>query len=240
MNTSNALPALTIANIAIAQDSQGRYCLNDLHKAAGNEQKHRPKYWLENQQTKDLVAEIGKGGIPPIQSKQQLGTFVVKELVYAYAMWISPAFHLAVIRAYDAMVMHYNALPSLLNPANKTMTVAEFRQWQSSVNLAIRESIKSISVITSADDYLGLVMGKNTPDTNKRIKGIDANEPRPATKETPQKSHKHRTWRKNEIQQLTAYYDAGLTYDEIGIKLGRSVSSVGNAIMRHLNKGGAA
>lgn len=96
--------ALTISGISIRQDDQGRYCLNDLHKAAGNENKNRPSLWLKNQQTVELIAEIEKAGIPAIQSKQQLGTFAVKDLVYVYAMWISPAFTLKVIRAYDAMV----------------------------------------------------------------------------------------------------------------------------------------
>ncbi len=96
--------ALTISNITVRQDAEGRYCLNDLHRAAGAERRHQPGKWLITQQALELIDEIEKTGILVIQAKQGLGTFVGKELVYAYAMWISPTFHLKVIRAYDALV----------------------------------------------------------------------------------------------------------------------------------------
>lgn len=86
-------------------DADGRFSLNDLHRAAGGEDKHAPFRWLRLDATQALCAEIeqtpemvsalkvSNGGATP-------GTYVAKELVYAYAMWISPAFHLKVIRAY--------------------------------------------------------------------------------------------------------------------------------------------
>ncbi|NMG64392.1 DNA-binding protein [Azoarcus indigens] len=105
---------LVIAGVPIRADAEGRYCLNDLHRAAGGEKRHQPSDWLRIQQTQDLIAELaiaGIPGIPGIESKQGLGTYVAKELVYAYAMWISAAFHLKVIRAYDAMVTQPTADP---------------------------------------------------------------------------------------------------------------------------------
>jgi len=97
---------LSIAGFDIKQDSEGRYCLNDLHKASGGELKQRPAFFMELQQTTGLVEELLIAGIPAIKSVagRYGGTFVCKELVYAYAMWISPKFYMHVVKTYDALV----------------------------------------------------------------------------------------------------------------------------------------
>ncbi|MFC4821139.1 KilA-N domain-containing protein [Dokdonella ginsengisoli] len=99
---------LTIIDTPIRLDGEGRYSLNDLHRAAGSEAKHQPSNWLRLDQTQALCAEIDQSS--DVRSAQVVvggtapGTYVAKELVYAYAMWISAAFHLKVIRAFDAMM----------------------------------------------------------------------------------------------------------------------------------------
>ena len=100
---------LTIASTEIHQDADGRYSLNDLHKASGGEERHQPRYFLANQQTQDLITEISAstdGGIPLSVKRggNNQGSYGAKELVYSYAMWISPKFHLQVIRTFDALV----------------------------------------------------------------------------------------------------------------------------------------
>lgn len=111
---------LVIGEFSIRQDDEGRYCLNDLHKASGHNKKHQPSNFLRVEQTQELIAEIDQGADMSLGKKDSssymrsclktlngVGTFVSKELVYAYAMWISAKFHLIVIRAYDAMVMQW-------------------------------------------------------------------------------------------------------------------------------------
>ena len=112
---------IEIDGAVIRQDQYGRYCLNDLHKASGGEQKNQPRYFLENKQTQDLIQALTDSGIPltPINVTRgglDQGTYVVKQIVYAYAMWISAAFNLKVINTFDAVVTQKH-IPDLNNPS---------------------------------------------------------------------------------------------------------------------------
>ncbi len=98
--------ALTVGGTSVRQVGE-LYSLNDLHKAAGNEKRHQPADFLKIDQTKALVAEIGNSE----ESRSLItkegrggGTFACKELVIAYAAWISAAFHLKVIRVFLSAV----------------------------------------------------------------------------------------------------------------------------------------
>lgn len=81
------------------------YCLNDLHKASGGSKTHQPSNFIRLQVTQDLIKEISCSSDVRnvIKVIPKVGTYICKELVYSYAMWISPKFHLIVIRAFDTM-----------------------------------------------------------------------------------------------------------------------------------------
>jgi len=50
--------AIVIDSITIRRDREGRFNLNDLHKAAGGEHRHRPNYFLKRPETKALASRI--------------------------------------------------------------------------------------------------------------------------------------------------------------------------------------
>lgn len=95
------------------------FSLNDLHVSSGGNLKHKPSNFIRLDTTKDLIAEIEKetpNALKVIRGTQG-GTYACEELVIAYAMWISPKFHLIVLRAFLNLHKKSTALlPSTITP----------------------------------------------------------------------------------------------------------------------------
>ena len=96
---------LTILNNSI-RSFDNLYSLKDLHKISGGEKKHEPYLFIRLETTQELITEIKReSDCEPVKTIRgtQGGTYACEELVIAYAMWISPKFHLIVLRAFLAM-----------------------------------------------------------------------------------------------------------------------------------------
>ncbi|UAW08071.1 hypothetical protein [Myxococcus phage Mx4 ts27htf-1hrm-1] len=113
--------SLVVGDVAVRQDSSGRYCLNDLHRAAGLEKRHQPSDFFRLASTKELIAELERNPLrdfpeaPPVvvvNDGRHNGTYVCKPLVYDYAMWVSATFRLRVIEAFDAIVRGVPGAPA--------------------------------------------------------------------------------------------------------------------------------
>lgn len=128
---TNILPA--IDGITIRQHN-GLFSLTDLHRASGGEDRHQPSNFTRREETKALVCEIAQSSnlrtasqaaeighsansqsaLQVINGGNNKGTYACRELVIAYAAWISPAFHLKVIRVFlDAAAPKPEPLPPL-------------------------------------------------------------------------------------------------------------------------------
>ncbi len=130
---------LTILNQEI-KIRDGLFSLNDLHRASGEAEKHKPSRFMRLDSTKDLIAEINsennqrpdmvlafksfRGGKTP-------GTYVCKELVYSYAMWISAKFSLLVIRTFDQL-------------ANKTPEQPKIGKTDSDDRVPLRNAVSKL------------------------------------------------------------------------------------------------
>jgi hypothetical protein len=123
-----------MSNLAILNTSirsyENLFSLNDLHQASGNLTKHKPAFFLRIDMTKDLIAEIEKetpNALKVIRGAQG-GTYACEELMLAYAMWISPKFHLIVLRAF--LAMHRNQPQQLALPEPEKKFTFEFTEYE--------------------------------------------------------------------------------------------------------------
>lgn len=112
----------------------GLYCLNDLHKASGGAVKHQPSFFLRNKETKELIMEIDRSAnmmngdsvkavrkIRGGDNTMRQGTYVCRDLVIRYAMWINPKFYLMVIRTFDEVANKQQELSKRLDVLCKNL-----------------------------------------------------------------------------------------------------------------------
>lgn len=158
-----ALVPLNISGIAIRQRAEGRYCLNDLHRAAiangAHQRTKEPGKFLASETTKELIRELEKttqdvGSSPLVTIEgRHGGTFVVLELVYAYAMWISAVFYLTVIRTYHAQATR------MLEKPRGPITIAERERREEALNQAYADLVK-VPILFSNDEYMAYKTGQ--------------------------------------------------------------------------------
>jgi len=210
---------LTILNTEI-RTLDNLYSLNDLHKIAGKAKKHQPNLFLVNAQTQGLINEIDADsdqGIPrSVITKRggnNQGTFACRELVYAYAMWISPKFHLQVIRAFDATQNQPNELIGNTEPFNNPVKPATAKD----------------DIVISKSDYIDLLQHKIKQLQNDAPVLVSAPEINSTStlKATNKATNKKRgSYGCAEIQVLIQLYQQNYTYTEIALKMNRTYYSV--------------
>lgn len=165
---------LTILNNSIR--SYGNlYSLNDLHQASGGLDKHSPFRFMRNESTQELISEMKnemntKSGVQKeaqgsdlifktLRGRNIQGTWVCEELMLAYAMWISPKFHLIVLRAFLAMHRNQPQQLALPEPEKFTFEFTEYELQQLAwLWFAFKRGVGTFQHIEKAFNVLGSSM----------------------------------------------------------------------------------
>ncbi|MDG6818957.1 KilA-N domain-containing protein [Glaesserella parasuis] len=131
---------LTILNTSV-RTLDNLYSLNDLHIAGGAEKRHQPALFLRLDTTQELIKEIDQisdlqicRSVKSLRTGVNKGTWACEELALAYATWISPKFHLVVLRAFIAMHKEKNSTqiaplepkPDVVLPHEKAEQIAKY------------------------------------------------------------------------------------------------------------------
>ena len=126
------MSSLTILKTTIRK-FDNLHSLNDLHFAAGGEAKHKPSNFIRLDTTVELIeaikADSDREPVKVIRGTNG-GTYVCEELVLSYAMWISPKFHLIVLRAFLAMHKAESQNANQIQPLVERKYTFEFTEYE--------------------------------------------------------------------------------------------------------------
>ncbi len=99
---------INVAGVVVAQDQAGRYCLNDLHKAAmlagKATESQRPSNFVKAAGVEAFAQILGEAtkvaSVVTVKGNKS-GTYGVELIVMRYAAWIDPAFEVQVYQTFQ-------------------------------------------------------------------------------------------------------------------------------------------
>lgn len=139
----------------IRVDDQGYLCLTDIWKGLGSVDKLRPKFFFENDKTKEYIRHLEKGGYPPFYAirGRNGGTYACRHLAYEFAGWAKPEFKEFV----------YNILDAYYNGELKTE-----QQWQ--MHHELQEHVLEIRL----SEHRGSFHGKGLYQRKKEKRSLES------------------------------------------------------------------
>ncbi len=153
------MTSLVINNVEISTDEHGRYSLNDLHKAAGSSIASLPNKFMRQESVKNVIAVLNaqNRAFEPVSIKRGRytgGSWVCKELVYKYAMWVDAEFEVKVIQTFDEISRASRSIGGM-QKLNDLVAQAELANAKASIHasgLAKHKSIKKQNAIKISDE----------------------------------------------------------------------------------------
>lgn len=178
------MPAISIAGVEITRDTEGRYNLASLTKAAtaqGIEKDIRPNEWLSLSSTVEM-AEIlitENPAFEPIVTTagRYGGTFVDEILAVSYAGWISPRFQLAVNQAFIDLKSGKIGSPSIPTTAeafaHAFRMLADAERIQAEQTAAIANVVERVEIVEQTTPLKAKPQNAETrSDARRRINRV--------------------------------------------------------------------
>ena len=159
------MSALVINSVEISTDEHGRYSLNDLHKSAGSAVAALPNKFMRQESVKKVIEVLNaqNRAFAPVSIKRGRytgGSWVCKELVYKYAMWVDAEFEIKVIQTFDEISRASRVIGGMqklnsivakaeidnLNASAYASGLAKHKKIKKQNSIAINQEVESIQL----------------------------------------------------------------------------------------------
>ena len=183
---------LTVYQTEISLDEDGRYSLNDLHRAAmrhGNaKESHKPGNFLRSESVAAFVQELSdaqnRAAVMVIRGGVGQGTFADELVAIRYAAWIDPKFELAVYQTFRSSISkkaeranlqeQMSAAIILLESAKKTLNLSNSSMLGGYQKLQAMAGLPELMPAYAIDAPAGAADGSSRSTKSLRTLLIDA------------------------------------------------------------------